>query len=96
MPPEPRPFPHEAVRDLIAIARAIYAVESSVPQRAGLAVIGKALRSAADLARRSPPESLGAKAAWNRAEDATAPLCAIVEGDVLELAHATAGRVRRT
>ncbi|HVW28098.1 MAG TPA: hypothetical protein VHC69_22195 [Polyangiaceae bacterium] len=34
MPPEPRPFPHEAVRDLIAIARAIYAVETSVPAHA--------------------------------------------------------------
>ncbi|HVW26242.1 MAG TPA: hypothetical protein VHC69_12790 [Polyangiaceae bacterium] len=95
MPPEPRPFPHEAVRDLIAIARAIYAVEQSAPRREELAEIGKALRSAADLARRAPVESLGAKAAWKRADEATARLCALVEGDVLKLVHATAGRVRR-
>ena len=89
------PFPHEAVRDLIGIARAMYAVEQSVPRRAELAVIGKALRYAADMARRSPEESLGAKAAMKRAEEATDQLCAIVAGDVLKLVHAAAGRVRK-
>jgi hypothetical protein len=88
------PFPHEAVRDLIGICRAMYVVEQSGPRRAELAVIGKALRAAADMAQRSPPESLGAKAALKRAEEATDQLCAIVTGDVLRLVHATAGRVR--
>jgi hypothetical protein len=50
------PFPHEAVRDLIGIASAMYAVEQSVPRRAELAVIGKALRAATNLARRPPEE----------------------------------------
>lgn len=88
-------FPHEAVRDLIGIARAMYLVEQSVPRRAELASIGKSLRIALDMAHRSPPESLGAKAALKRAEEATDQLCAIVVGDVLRLVHATAGRVRR-
>jgi hypothetical protein len=96
MPPEARPFPHEAVHDLIAIARAIYAVETSVPRRAELAIIGKDValsrRPGAPLAARH----LGAKAAWKRADEATARLCAIVEGDVLRLVSATAGRVRRS
>ncbi len=94
MPPEPRPFPHEAVRDLLGITRAMYYVEHDQARRTELADIGKALRSAADLARKAPVDSLGAKAAMKRAEEATARLCALVEGDVLRLVHATAGRVR--
>jgi hypothetical protein len=73
----------------------MYAVEVSIPRRAELASIGKALRMALDMAQRSPPESLGAKAAMKRAEEATDALCAIVAGDVLRLVHATAGRVKR-
>jgi hypothetical protein len=93
--PMSHPFPHEAVRDLLGIARAMYAVEQDVARKAELADIGKSLRDAADLARKAPPDSLGGKAAMKRAEDATNRLCAVVAGDVLKLVHATAGRVRR-
>jgi hypothetical protein len=73
----------------------MYLVEQNKTRRAELAEIGKQLREAADLARRAPIESLGAKAATKRAEQATDQLCAIVAGDVLKLVHAAAGRVRR-
>jgi hypothetical protein len=89
------PFPHEAVRDLIGIARAMYLVEQDKTRRAELAELGKQLRDATELARRAPPDSLGGKAAMKRAEEATDRLCAIVAGDVLKLVHAAAGRVRR-
>ena len=95
MPSDPREFPHEAVRDLLGIARAMYAVEAEKTRRADLAEIGTALRSALDIARRAPADSLGGRTALRRAEEATQRLCAVVEGDVLRLVHATAGRVRR-
>ena len=96
MPPAPPPFPHEAVRDLLGIARAMYLVEQDRTRRAELAEIGKLLRAAIELACEAPdPQSLGAKAALRRAEEATDRLCAIVAGDVLRLVHATAGRVRK-
>jgi len=90
-----RPFPHEAVRDLIGIARAMYLVEQDKTRRAELAELGKKLRDAAELGRKAPSDSLGVKAAMKRAEDATDRLCAIVAGDVLRLVHAAAGRVRK-
>ena len=95
MPREFRPFPHEAVRDLIGICRAMWACEQDVTRKTELADIGKALRSATELSSKAPSESLGAKAALRRAEEATDRLCAVVAGDVLKLVHATAGRVRR-
>jgi hypothetical protein len=90
-----RPFPHEPVRDLIGIARAMYLCEQDKTRQAELAEIGKALRDAAELALKAPPESLGAKAATKRAEEATDRLCRLVAGDVLQLVHAAAGRVKR-
>jgi hypothetical protein len=89
------PFPHEAIRDLIGIGRAMYLVEQNKNRRAELVEIGKQLRGAIDLARQAPPDSLGGKAAMRRAEEATDRLCAIVAGDVLRLVHAAAGQVRR-
>lgn len=96
MPPDPHLFPHEAVRDLLGIARAMWACEQDVARKAELAEIGKQLRDAAELARKAPVDSLGAKAAWKRAEEGTARLCAVVAGDVLRLVHAAAGWVRRS
>jgi hypothetical protein len=95
MPPDPRAFPHEAVRDLLGIARAMFSVETDAARRAELAEIGTALRKASEQAARLPADSLGARAAFNRADEATQRLCRLVEGDVLRLVHATAGRVRR-
>lgn len=62
MPIPPGPFPFEAVRDLLGIARAMYAVETDGERRAALAEIGTALRKAGEQARRPPVDSLGAKA----------------------------------
>jgi hypothetical protein len=95
MSPRDPSFPFEAVRDLLGIARAMYAVETDRTRRAELAEIGSALRTAIERAERLPAESLGGRAAFNRAEDATQRLCALVAGDVLKLVHAAAGRVRR-
>jgi hypothetical protein len=89
------PFPHEPVRDLIGIARAMYLVEQDKTRQAELAEIGKALRSATELARKAPPDTLGEKAAMKRAEEATDRLCRLVAGEVLNLVHAAAGRVKR-
>ena len=83
MPPEPRPFALEAVRDLLGLCRAMWACEQDVTRKAELAEIGKQLRDAVDLARKAPTGSLGWKAATKRAEEATDRLCAIVAGDVL-------------
>jgi hypothetical protein len=88
-------FPHEAVRDLLGIARALYAAERDEMTRDELKTIGLALAKAAFDARRLPPASLGGRAAFRRAEEATARLCAVVSGDVERLVRAAAGRVRR-
>ena len=89
------PFPHEALRDLIGIARAAYAAETDPARRAELAAVGKSLRDAAELAHRLDTETLGARAAWRRAEEATARLCELVAGDAAALVTAAAARVRR-
>lgn len=62
------PFPFETVRDLLGIVRALYVLwrEQGRPT-AELEHIGKELRSAIALARRSPVPSTGHGAAWNRA-----------------------------
>jgi hypothetical protein len=88
-------FPHEPVRDLIGIARAMFLCEQDRTRQAELAELGKALRDAAELARKAPPDSLGTKAAMKRAEEATDRLCRLVDGDLLLLVHAAAGRVKR-
>ena len=95
MPPPPAPFPFEDVRDLLGITRAMFAVETNRERRAALAEIGTALRKAGEQARGLPSDSLGAKAAFRRAEEATERLCGLVAGDVLRLVHAAVGRVRR-
>ena len=61
-----------------------------------LKAIGLALSKAAFEPKRLPAESLGGPAAYRRAEEATARLCALVSGDVERLVRAAAGRVRRS
>jgi hypothetical protein len=89
------PFPHGAVRDLIGIARAMYAAEQDELTRDELKEIGLALTRAAAEARRLPEESLGGRAAYRRAQQATERLCAVVSGDVERVVRAVAGRVKR-
>jgi hypothetical protein len=69
------PIPLEALRDLIGICRALYAAWKA--SGAGpieldeLLEVGKDLREAYRLARNTPPNTLGHRAAWSRAEAAT-------------------------
>jgi hypothetical protein len=61
-------LPVEAVRDLLGIARALYAAAKA--EDAGrrhleeIATAGRELRRALDLAERTPPGSMGHRAAW--------------------------------
>lgn len=88
-------FPFEAVRDLLGIARAMWRAETDPVRRAALEEIGRALRHTSDEARRLPPDSLGARAALRRAEEATKRLCGLVAGDAATIVNAAAARVRR-
>lgn len=69
------PFPLEAVRDLLGIVRALYAAgKTRGAGRAELqriAHVGRELSEAIDLAVSTRPGSVGHRAAWKRAEDAT-------------------------
>ncbi len=89
------PFPHEAVRDLIGICRAMYAAERDELTRDELKVIGTTLAKASFDAKRLPAESLGGRAALRKAEEACERLCAVVSGDVEKIVRAATGRVRR-
>jgi hypothetical protein len=73
------PFPLETARDLLGIARALYVAwkEQGRPT-AELEQIGKDLRAAIALARKSPVPSVGNSAAWAKAERATERLGVIV------------------
>jgi hypothetical protein len=73
------PFAFETARDLLGIVRALYVAwkEQGRPT-AELEAIGKELRAAINLARKSPVPSVGHGAAWNRAEHATERLGQLV------------------
>jgi hypothetical protein len=89
------------VRDLLGIARALYAAEKRAGAAAArlerIAEAGAAFKLALGLARRTAPDTMGHRAAWGHAErglelltstlDAIAPI-----GPVLDAAGA---RVRR-
>ena len=81
---------HEAVSDLLGICPTMYAAE-----RDELKAIGLALTQAAARARRGRPTSLGGRAAYRRATEATARVCTVVSGDVERVGRAAAARVRR-
>lgn len=90
------PFPTGAVRDLLAITRALYRAAQDQPRRERLTGIGRLLREALDLAR-SGPGTLGRRAAWLKAEEATAALGELVrDGSTVEpLVRAAAARLKR-
>jgi hypothetical protein len=75
------PFPLEAARDLLGIARALYAAEVAAeasPERvAELATIGVDLATAVQMGR-NRPGSLGHRAAWDRASGAAQRLAGFV------------------
>ena len=92
------PFPFGAVRDLLGITRALYRAADGEPQRqAELHRIGRDLRDALELARRTEEGTLGRRGAWQRAERATKALGDLVADGcaVAPLVRATAARLRR-
>lgn len=77
------PFPHQAVRDLIGILRAMY-----VAERAGrrdlrrlehIRRVAERLSLARELAMEHEPDTLGHAAAWRHAEQATSELGELVD-----------------
>lgn len=72
------PLPYEVIRDLLGFVRAMYraakARGASRHELEKLARIGKDLTEAIDLGVSTRPGTLGHKAAWARAEEATRAL----------------------
>lgn len=69
------PFPFEAVRDLLGVVRALYGAAklrgAGRAELARIARVGRELSEAIDLAVSTKRGSVGHRAAWKRAEDAT-------------------------
>jgi hypothetical protein len=82
MPPRDTQIPLEALRDLLGVVRALYAAWSASGEGPieleALRSIGKDLASALELAGKTRPDTVGHRAAWGRAEDATKRLCELV------------------
>jgi hypothetical protein len=91
------PFPFGAVQDLLAITRALYRASPQTDRSRRLKRIGEALRASIDLARASGEGTLGRRAAWSKAEAATAELGELVaDGVTVEtLVVAAAAKIRR-
>lgn len=86
------PFPRSTVRDLLGVARALYRAEIGfTPLNARrldtLEKIGRDLRDALELATRCERGSMGRRAAWEKAERATAQLGEFV-GDAMPIGPA--------
>lgn len=93
-------LPLEAVRDLVGIARALYAARkrefASRTSLEELAVIGKELMNALRLAQKSGPDTLAHRAAWVQAEDACSRLMRMISRDpAAVVVEAAVVRVRR-
>ncbi len=75
MPPRDAQLPIEALRDLLGIVRALFAAWTRAKvgpiELEELAHIGRELKSALDMAKKTEPGTLGHRAAWSRAEEAT-------------------------
>lgn len=99
--PRSDPLPLEAVRDLLGIARALYAAQkrefASRQTLDELAAIGKALVNALRLAQKSSPDTLAHRAAWIQAEDACTRLVHIIslQTPAAAIVEAAVVRVRR-
>jgi hypothetical protein len=92
------PIPLEALRDLIGVCRALYAAWSMAGagpiELEELLQVGKDLREAYSLARNTPPNTLGHRAAWSRAETATQRLGHLVS-DLERLQPVVAAATKR-
>lgn len=78
-----RALPLTVIRDLLGLARALYRAEhAKLEPDAGvlesLKTIGEHLNLALDLGR-SPPDTMGSRAAWGWAERAATALAALVD-----------------
>jgi hypothetical protein len=99
--PRSDPLPLEAVRDLLGIARALYAAQkreyASRQTLDELAAVGKALVKALRLAQQSGPDTLAHRAAWIQAEDACKRLVQIIslQTPAAAVVEAAVVRVRR-
>jgi hypothetical protein len=95
-----KPFPTAVVRDLLGIVRALYRAErgASSPDRRTLEALeqmGQEFRMALDLGQNAAG-SMGYRAAWSWAEQATAKLGALVtDMPVAPAVKATAAKLRR-
>jgi hypothetical protein len=90
-------LPLEVVRDLLGITRALYRSERAKPAPdartvEALRTVGEKLRRALELGR-NEPGSMGARSAWNWAEQATETLEPLLAG--LELAPAVRATIAR-
>lgn len=76
-----QPFPLEAVRDLIGLVRALYAAtpRDEAVKRRRLATIGRRLTTTIELSASTEHGSVGHRAAWLHAEEATRELGGLVE-----------------
>ncbi len=81
--PRADPFPHEAVRDLLGVVRAMYAAAKSAGagrlELARIARVGTELSRAIDLAADARPGTLAFAAAWKRAEEGTRRVADLVD-----------------
>lgn len=77
------PLPTESVQELIGLVRSLYFAWSedgvAGERLEALVEIGRDLRAALELAERTLPGSDGHRAAWARAERATARLCEMID-----------------
>lgn len=96
-------LPLEAVRDLLGIARALFAawkrdVGTSKPDLDELEAIGRKLREALALAHRTEPDTVGHRAAWDKAEEACSRLCRLISLNtpIAPTIEAAAVRIRRS
>ena len=78
-------LPKDLLLDLIAITRLLWAKEQASdghPVRLQeIADIGKSLRVALDMAAKCPPESMGMRASWDRADKAVEALGALLKDE---------------
>ena len=95
-------LPLEAVRDLLGITRALFAAWKrdagvSKPDLTELESIGKQLKDALALARRTERDTVGHRAAWDKAEDACSRLCRLISisTPIARTVEAAAVRIRR-
>jgi hypothetical protein len=95
------PLPLEAVRDLIGICRALFAARKRefAPKLEldELAEIGAKLKRALDLGRKTEPDTVGHRSAWDQADVATERLMRVISISMAAapLVEAAVLRVRR-